>query len=132
MSGWNTPEKIETNRRNVERKTLYRWVSAMLGIASGVLTLHATNYAYFLLHPLLYIGGSLMTIGGTLVLLQKSRLGGVLVSAGALTGGFLGLPVILCKIKPELATAPVVPVGFILPVTSTILAFLSAESKHSI
>ncbi|MEM2947773.1 MAG: hypothetical protein QXN96_06025, partial [Candidatus Bathyarchaeia archaeon] len=77
MSRWNSQEKIETNRRNVERKTLYRWASATLGIASGVLTLHATNYAYFLLPHLFYIGGLLMIIGGITVLLQKSKLGGL-------------------------------------------------------
>ena len=124
----NSPRAAQSDSRDAGRIAVYRGASAALGLASGVLALYATNYAYFLLLPSLYIGGLLMIIGGILVLLRKPELGGLLVLVGAVAGGGLGLPAFLWMI-PGAAALPLSPVGFILPGASVILAFLSREPK---
>ena len=124
----NSSRAVQSDSRDAGRKTVYRGASAALGLASGVLALYVTNYAYFLLLPSLYIGGLLMIIGGILVWLRKPGLGGLLVLVGAVAGGGLGLPAFLWMI-PGAAVLPLSPVGFILPGASVILAFLSGEPK---
>lgn len=124
----NSSREAQSDSRDAGRKTVYRGASAALGLVSGVLALYATNYAYFLLLPSLYIGGLLMIIGGILVLLRKPGLGGLLVLVGAVAGGGLGLPAFLWMI-PGAAALPLSPVGFILPGASVILALLSGEPK---
>jgi hypothetical protein len=88
--------------------------------------LFATNVAYFLFLPFLYIGGFLMIVGGILVWYQKPIPGGILVLMGMTAGGFYGLPSFLFLI-PGAAALPLLPVGFILPGASFILAFKSIE-----
>jgi len=124
----NSPRAAQSDSRDAGRKTVYRGASAALGLASGVLALYATNFAYFLLFPSLYIGGLLMIIGGILVWFRKPGLGGLLVLVGAVAGGALVLPFFLWMI-PGAAALPLSPVGFILPGASVILALLSGEPK---
>jgi hypothetical protein len=115
----------------VARKTVYRQVSAALGLTSGVLTLFATNVAYFLFLPFLYIGGFFMIVGGILVWYRKPIPGGILVLIGMAAGGFYGLPSFLFLI-PGAAALPLLPVGFILPAASFILAFKSIEGPKRV
>ena len=132
LSEWNNSLRAaQSDSRDAGRKTGYRRASAALGLASGVLALYATNFAYFLLLPSLYIGGLLMIIGGILVWFRKPGPGGLLVLVGAVTGGALGLPLFLWMI-PGAAGLPLSPVGLILPGASTILAFLSKEPKKRV
>jgi hypothetical protein len=127
---------IQLNSTVATRKNVYRKASTGSGLTGAGLALTASPFVYFLLEPLLFISAILMFIGSILVWTRSTIIGASLILVGGFFGGFLGLPSLLWRL---LAAAfgnwvyrlPLLPLGVIIPIASSILAFMSREPSKS-
>lgn len=76
------------------------------------------------------MSAAVMILGSLLVAMRHATSGAWLIILGASSGGFFGLPILLLALLahafgPWVSRLPLVPLGFVLPVASFVLALMS-------
>ncbi len=111
------------------RRDVYRKASTGLGLAGAGLAFAALPFVYFLLEPSLFLGTILMLVGSVLVWIRNAKAGASLILVGGVFGGF-GFPSLLWRLLAStfgnwVYGLPLLPLGLIIPIASSILAFMS-------